>query len=61
MEFARPLFVQLGFEGQELETRTLAYIDYMRMIHSADDPEVRLEHLRHLEERHAVFCEVLRS
>jgi AcrR family transcriptional regulator len=55
IEFARTLFVQLGFEGQELEARTLAFVGYMRMIHSAEDPEVRREHLRHLDERHTVL------
>ena len=55
IEFIRSLFVQLGFKGQELETRTLAFVGYMRMVHSADDPSVRREHLRHLDERHAVL------
>lgn len=55
IEFIRSLFVQLGFEGQELETRTLAFVGYMRMVYSADDPEVRHEHLRHLDERHAML------
>ena len=34
---------------------TLAFVGYMRMVHSADDPRIRLEHLRHLDERHAVL------
>jgi AcrR family transcriptional regulator len=55
IEFARSLFVQLGFEGQKLETRTLAFVGYMSMIHSGADPEVRREHLKHLDERHAVL------
>jgi hypothetical protein len=38
--------VQLGFEGQELETRTLAFVGYMRMVHSANDPRVRRDHAR---------------
>ena len=58
IEFIRTLFVQLGFEGQELETRTLAFVGYMRMVHSADDPRIRLEHLRHLDERHAILTGV---
>ena len=55
IEFARTLFVQLGFMGQELEARTLAFVGYMRMIHSATDPRIRREHLRHLDERHAIL------
>ena len=55
IEFARTLFLQLGFEGQELETRTLAFVGYMRMVHSATDPRVRRDHLRHLNERHAIL------
>ena len=55
IEFARTLFLQLGFEGQELETRTLAFVGYMRMVHSANDPRVRREHLRHLDKRHAIL------
>jgi hypothetical protein len=55
IEFIRTLFVQLGFEGQELETRTLAFVGYMRMVHSDTNPRVRREHLRHLDERHAIL------
>jgi len=55
IDFIRSLFLELGFEGQELETRTLAFVGYMRMVHSADDPAVRREHLKHLDERHAVL------
>ncbi len=55
IEFIRSFFVQLGFVGQELETRTLAFVGYMSLIHSGDDPEKRHEHLRHLDERHAVL------
>lgn len=55
IEFIRSLFVQLGFEGQELETRTLAFVGYMRMVHTAGEPDVSQEHLRHLDERHAVL------
>ena len=55
IEFIRTLFVQLGFEGQELETRTLAFVGYMRMVHSSNDPRERRDHLRHLDERHAIL------
>jgi AcrR family transcriptional regulator len=55
VEFIRALFVQLGFEGQELEARTLAFVGYMRMVHSAADPRMRRDHLRHLDERHRVL------
>ena len=55
IEFIRSLFVQLGFTGQELEARTLAFVGYMRMMHSGEDPEGRDEHLRHLDERHRVL------
>lgn len=55
IEFIRALFLELGFQGQELETRTFAFVGYMRMIFSADDPAVKREHLRHLDERHAVL------
>lgn len=55
MEFIRSLFVQLGYTGQELETRTRAFVGYMGMIHTADDPEVRREHLYYLDERHAIL------
>jgi AcrR family transcriptional regulator len=55
IEFIRTLFLQLGYEGQELETRTLAFVGYMRSIFSAEDPAVREEHLRHLDERHAIL------
>jgi AcrR family transcriptional regulator len=55
IEFVRSLFSKLGFKGQELEARTLAFVGYMRMVHEADDPEMKSEHLRHLEERHAFF------
>lgn len=55
IEFVRSLFEQLGFKGQELETRTLAFVGYMSMVHSGDDPAVRREHLKHLDERHAVL------
>ena len=55
IEFIRSFFVQLGFEGQELEARTLAFVGYMRMVHSATDPRTRREHLRHLDERHTVL------
>jgi AcrR family transcriptional regulator len=56
IEFIRSFFVQLGFEGQELEARALAFVGYMRMVHSANDPRVRRDHLRHLDERYAVFA-----
>jgi AcrR family transcriptional regulator len=56
IEFIRSLFLELGFEGQELEARTLAFVGYMRMIHETDDPKVRREHLNYLDERHAVFA-----
>jgi AcrR family transcriptional regulator len=55
IEFIRAFFVQLGFEGQELEARTLAFVGYMRMVFSAEDSDAREEHLRHLDERHAVL------
>ena len=53
--YIQSLFLDLGFEGQELETRTLAFVGYMRMIFSPEDPTVRKEHLKHLDERHAIL------
>jgi AcrR family transcriptional regulator len=55
IEFIRTLFLQLGYEGQELETRTLAFVGYMMIIFSSESPSVREEHLRHLDERHAIL------
>lgn len=55
MRFIRSLFAQLGFEGQELETRILAFVGYMRMVHATDDSDVSQEHLRHFDERRAVL------
>ena len=55
IDFIRSLFLGLGFEGQELEARTFAFVGYMRMIHESRPEKVRGEHLRHLDERHAVL------
>jgi len=55
IEFIRSFFVQLGFGGQELETRTLAFVGYMSLVHSGSDPRARRTHLKHLDERHAVL------
>ena len=55
IEFIRFFFVQLGFEGQELETRTLAFVGYMSLVHSGNNPRARRAHLKHLDERHAVL------
>ena len=55
IDFIWSLFLELGFEGQELETRTLAFVGYMRMIHESRPDKVRGDHLKHLDERHAIL------
>jgi hypothetical protein len=46
IEFIRSLFSELGFQRQGLETRTLAFVGYMRMVHSADASMTVLSRLR---------------
>lgn len=55
IEFIRSFFLQLGFKGQELDTRTLAFVGYMSLVHSGSNPRARQSHLRHLDERHAIL------
>jgi len=55
IEFIRSFFVQLGFKGQKLETRTLAFVGYMSLVHTGSNPRARRAHLKHLDERHVIL------
>jgi AcrR family transcriptional regulator len=54
--FATGLFRELGFSGDELDFRARAFVAYMRAVFESDDPKVKSDHLRHLDERLAFFA-----
>ena len=53
--FARTLFRDLGFSGDELETRARAFLGFMNLDHTIFAPEGDKERLRLLEERLEFF------
>ena len=55
LAFVRSLFQELGFAGDELETRVRAFVGYIYLDHVSFAPEGDTERLRLLEERLEFF------
>ena len=55
LAFIRSLFQEMGFAGDELETRVRAFVGYMALDHLSFTPEGDAERLRLLEERLEFF------
>jgi hypothetical protein len=53
--YVRSLFRGMGFEGDELETRTLAFVGFMFFASGAYGPETQEERKRLVESRHVFF------
>ena len=55
LAFVRSLFQEMGFAGDELETRVRAFVGYMNLDHTSFAPEGDAERIRLLEERLEFF------
>ena len=55
VDLVRRLFRGMGFEGDELDTRTLAFVGFMLFSSGMHGPETREEQMRLIESRHAFF------
>jgi len=55
LAFVRSLFQEMGFTGNELETRVRAFVGYMNLDHTSFAPEGDEERMRLLEERLEFF------
>jgi hypothetical protein len=55
LNFVRSLFREMGFSGDELETRVRTFVGYMNLDHTIFVPEGDKERLRLLEERLEFF------